>query len=88
MAPGRFIYYVKWTGDASVIRIRAADGKRETVADMKGAQYTGVYTLWMGLDPSDTPMLLRDIGSDEIYALKLEKKQQWLLFDENPEFFR
>jgi DNA-binding winged helix-turn-helix (wHTH) protein/Tol biopolymer transport system component len=71
---GRFIYYVKWTGDASVRRIRAADGKPETVADMKGAQYTGVYTLWMGLDPTDTPLLLHDIGSDEIYALKLEKK--------------
>lgn len=71
---GRFIYYVKWTGDASVRRIRAADGQRETVADMKGAQYTGVYTLWMGLDPSDTPLLLHDVGSDEIYALKLAKK--------------
>ena len=71
---GRFLYYVKWTGDAAVNRIHAADGKRETVTDIKGAQYTGVYTLWMGLDPSDTPMMLHDIGSDEIYALKLEKK--------------
>jgi DNA-binding winged helix-turn-helix (wHTH) protein/Tol biopolymer transport system component len=71
---GRFIYYVKWTGDPAVIRIRAADGKRETVADMKGARYTGVYTLWMGLDPTDTPMTLRDIGSDDIYALTLERK--------------
>jgi DNA-binding winged helix-turn-helix (wHTH) protein/Tol biopolymer transport system component len=71
---GQFIYYVKWTGDSAVNRIRAADGKRETVTDIKGAQYTGVYTLWMGLDPSDTPMMLHDIGSDEIYALKLEKK--------------
>jgi len=33
---GRFIYYVKWTDDPAVIRIRAADGKRETVADLKG----------------------------------------------------
>jgi DNA-binding winged helix-turn-helix (wHTH) protein/Tol biopolymer transport system component len=71
---GRFIYYVKWTGDPAVIRIRAADGKRETVADMKGARYTGVYTLWMGLDPTDTPLTLHDIGSDDIYALTLERK--------------
>jgi len=71
---GRFIYYVKWTGDPAVIRIRAADGKRETVADMKGARYTGVYTLWMGLDPIDTPLTLRDIGTDDIYALTLERK--------------
>jgi DNA-binding winged helix-turn-helix (wHTH) protein/Tol biopolymer transport system component len=71
---GRFIYYVKWTGDPAVLRIRAADGKRETVADMKGARYTGVYTLWMGLDPTDTPLTLHDIGTDDIYALKLERK--------------
>ena len=70
----RFIYYIKWTGDPAVLRIRAADGKRETVADLKGARYTGVYTLWMGLDPADTPLTLRDIGSDDIYALTLERK--------------
>jgi Tol biopolymer transport system component len=71
---GRFIYYVKWTGDPAVTRIRVSDGKRETVADMKGARYTGFYTLWMGLDPADTPMLLRDIGSEDIFALTLERK--------------
>ena len=71
---GRFIYYVKWTGDPAVLRIRAADGKRETMADMKGSRYTGVYTLWMGLDPTDTPLTLHDIGTDDIYALTLERK--------------
>lgn len=70
----KFIYYVKWTGDPAVLRIRAADGKRETVADMKGSRYTGVYTMWMGLDPTDTPLTLRDIGTDDIYALTLERK--------------
>jgi DNA-binding winged helix-turn-helix (wHTH) protein/Tol biopolymer transport system component len=68
----RFLYYVKWAGDPAVLRIRIADGKRETVANMKGARYTGVYTLWMGLDPNEAPMLLRDIGTDDIYALTLE----------------
>jgi Tol biopolymer transport system component len=69
---GRSIYYVKWTDDPAVIRIRAADGKRETLANLKGVQYTGVYTLWMGLDPADTPMMLRDVGTDDIYSLTLE----------------
>ena len=71
---GRFIYYVKWTGNPTVIRIRPADGKRETVADLKGSRFTGVYTMWMGLDPTDTPLTLRDIGTDDIYALTLERK--------------
>jgi Tol biopolymer transport system component/DNA-binding winged helix-turn-helix (wHTH) protein len=70
---GRSIYYVRWTNDPAVLRIRAADGMRETLADLKGVQYTGVYTLWMGLDPTDTPMMLRDVGTDDIYALTLER---------------
>jgi len=28
----------------------------------------------MGLDPTDAPLLLRDIGSDDLYALTLEEK--------------
>jgi len=71
---GQWIYYVRWTADPSILRIRATDGKRENVADLKGARYTGTYTLWMGLDPADAPMMLRDEGSDDIYALTLERK--------------
>jgi hypothetical protein len=57
-----------------LVRIRVGDGKLETVADLKGERYTGVYTLWMALDPSDKPMLLRDVGTDDIYALKLDRR--------------
>ncbi len=70
----RFLYYVKWTDNPAVMRIRAADGRRESVTDLKGARYTGFYSLWMGLDPADAPMLLRDAGSDDIYALTLERR--------------
>jgi len=70
----RFISYVCWTAAPAVLRIRVADGRRERLADLKGARYTGVYSLWMGLDPTDTPLMLRDAGTDDIYALSLEKK--------------
>jgi hypothetical protein len=33
--------------------------------------YTGG---WLGLDPTDAPLLLRDTGTDEIYAFTLEQK--------------
>ncbi len=71
---GQSIYYVKWTDDPAVLRIRVSDGKRESLADLKGVQYTGVYSLWMGLDPVDKPMMLRDVGTDDIYSLTLESK--------------
>jgi hypothetical protein len=28
----------------------------------------------MGLDPTDAPLMLRDISSDDIYALTLDQK--------------
>jgi hypothetical protein len=71
---GQWIYYVRWTADHSVMRIRPGDGRRESVADLKGARYTGTYTLWMGLDSADAPMMLRDEGTDDIYALTLGQK--------------
>jgi len=70
----KFIYYLQWKGDATLIRICPGDAKREVLADVKDEHFTGFFTSWMNLDPSDAPLLLRDIGSDEIYALTLEAK--------------
>jgi Tol biopolymer transport system component/DNA-binding winged helix-turn-helix (wHTH) protein len=71
---GKSIYYVKWTDSPEVLRIRVADGEEEKLADLKDVQYTGVYTLWMGLDPADAPMMLRDVGTDDIYSLTLQRQ--------------
>jgi len=68
------IYYIRWKGDAALVRIRPGDSRTEIVADLRNEHYTGFFTSWMNLDPSDTPLLLRDTGSDEIYALTLEPK--------------
>ena len=71
---GHWIYYVGRNPVASLMRIRAMDGKREVVTPLGAVKYTGVYTLWMGLDPADNPMMLRDEGSDDVYALALEDR--------------
>jgi hypothetical protein len=42
--------------------------------DLKEFRHTGAATFWMGLDLQDTPMLIRDVGTDDIYALALEQK--------------
>jgi hypothetical protein len=57
-----------------VSRVRVSGGDAERVVDLKGFRYTGAFQIWMGLDPTDTPMLLRDVGTDDIYALTLERK--------------
>jgi Tol biopolymer transport system component/DNA-binding winged helix-turn-helix (wHTH) protein len=70
----QFIYFLRPSDDPGVFRVRVSDGAEERVVDLKGFRYTGAFTLWMGLDPQDTPMLIRDVGTDDIYALTLEQK--------------
>ena len=70
----QFIYFMSPWDDPGVFRVRVSGGNAERVVDLKGFRYAGAFTLWMGLDPTDTPMLLRDVGTDDIYALTLEQK--------------
>src|SRR5882724_3900057 len=41
----------------------------ERVADLKNFRQTGYWTFWLGMAPDDSPLLLRDTGTKEIYAL-------------------
>jgi len=41
---------------------------------LKDFRYTGTWGLWLGLDPTDAPLMLRDVGTSDIYALTLERK--------------
>jgi DNA-binding winged helix-turn-helix (wHTH) protein/Tol biopolymer transport system component len=72
---GKFIYALhKQAPWWSVDRISVPDGKRERVVDLTGTHLTGAVSLWFGLDPNDVPLLLRDSGSSDIYALTVERK--------------
>ena len=70
----RSIYFLGPSGIRTVFRIPVKGGKSELVVDLKGFHHMGWFAAWMGLDPSDAPLLLRDVGTDEIYALTLERK--------------
>ena len=71
---GKFIYFVRLAQDPGVYRIRPSGGDVERVVDLKDYRYTGVYTFFFGLDPEDTPLLLRDTGIDDIFALTLDRR--------------
>jgi serine/threonine protein kinase len=70
----RFLYFLRYANDPAVLRISAKGGKPEIVVLLKDFHPTGTFGLWFGLDPSDAPMLLRDLGTQDIYALTLERK--------------
>lgn len=71
---GRYIYFLRWGRDQGVIRIPVTGGKEERVIDMSKWHITGFMNFSMTLDPTDAPLVLRDIGSDDIYALAVEEK--------------
>ena len=50
--------------------VRVSDRKIEKVAGMKGLRRaSGVFGWWSGLTPDDSPLMLRDVGTQEVYAL-------------------
>jgi eukaryotic-like serine/threonine-protein kinase len=71
---GKFIYVLRGPEPWSVDRISVPDGKQERVVDLTGTYLTGATGFWFGLDPNDVPLLLRDNGSSDIYALSLDSR--------------
>ncbi len=66
---GQYVYFLDYTGTGAVLRVRVADHKSEKVADLKNFITTGRYGGWLALAPDDSPLLLRDAGTQDVYSL-------------------
>ena len=54
----------------ALLRVGISDGKVEKVADLKNVRpASSIFGAWSGLAPDDSPLLLRDMGTKEIFAL-------------------
>ena len=71
---GRYLYILCVYQQPGVYRVSVQGGAPERVVDLDEFHHTGILSGWMGLDPNDTPLLLRDVGTDDLYALTLEDK--------------
>jgi Tol biopolymer transport system component len=71
---GRFLYFLRYTSDPAILRIPVSGGEAKAVVSLKGFPYTGTFRVWFGLDPDDTPLMLRDVSTSDVYALTLEGK--------------
>lgn len=69
----RSIYFLRYAVNPAILRVPAAGGEAKVVAPV-GFPYTGTFGLWLGLDPTDAPLMLRDVSTTDIYALTLEEK--------------
>ncbi len=67
---GRFVYFLRFSPSSEVERVSVPGGNIEQVADLSKVQVTGVFNFWFGLTPDDVPLVLKDIGSQEIVSME------------------
>jgi len=67
---GRYIYFNSaLASEPAFARVRISDGKVEKVALGNIRPASSIFGAWSGLAPDDSPLLLRDTGTKEIFAL-------------------
>ena len=71
----RYLYFDNGLStDPAIYRLRLADHKLEQVASLKNFRRVVWGNLpWFGLTPNGDPLVMRDIGSQEVYALDFEE---------------
>jgi serine/threonine protein kinase/Tol biopolymer transport system component len=73
-ADGRYLYFDNgWSADPAIYRLRMADQKVEQMLTLKKfRRVLWGYLPWFGLTPKSDVLLMRDIGSQEVYALDFD----------------
>jgi serine/threonine protein kinase/Tol biopolymer transport system component len=69
---GQYVYVLDTRGRNAVVRIRISDHKTEQVVDLKNFASTGRYGGCLALAPDDSPLLLRDTGTQDVYSVSWE----------------
>ncbi|HEY2469848.1 MAG TPA: protein kinase [Terracidiphilus sp.] len=65
----QYVYQKNLTGRGSVDRVRITDGKVEKLVDLKDFVFTGLGGGSVSVGPDDLVLLLRDRGTQDVYAL-------------------
>lgn len=76
---GKYLYFVNsqqqrianaFQNEPALFRVNIDDGKLERSISLNGLRRAiGPFGPWMGLAPDDSPLVLRDVGTQDIYAL-------------------
>jgi Tol biopolymer transport system component/DNA-binding winged helix-turn-helix (wHTH) protein len=68
---GRYLYFdTAFTVDSAFYRLRLADRKLERLFSLRNLRrFHGDLGSWTGLTPDDSPLLIRDMSSQEVYVL-------------------
>jgi Tol biopolymer transport system component len=74
---GKYLYFQYYPAPGKayrIVRLRMSDRKIEDVAELSnvGRLTAGTWGEWFGLAPDESPLLARDISTQEIYALEMQ----------------
>lgn len=76
---GKYIYFQSWKNPPesvpeTIYRLQLSDRKVERILEIEkvGRLTTGTLEDWFGLAPDDSPLLARDIGTTELYAIDVQ----------------
>jgi hypothetical protein len=72
---GDYIYFLDTPPadqQTGIFRVRISDHKLEQLVSLKDFRLAPFPGNWVGLAPDDSPLLLRDAGTQDIYALDWE----------------
>jgi hypothetical protein len=85
LASGQAISFPAWSHDGKYVyfqdrrengleldRVALVDGKKEPIIALRGLPLVDPGYPWTGLAPDDSPLIMRDIGNRDIYALELQ----------------
>jgi len=74
-ADGRYLYFDNGlSSEPAIYRLEIANKKVEQVASLKNFRRVVSGGLpWFGLTPDGEPLVMRDVGSQELYALDFEE---------------
>lgn len=65
----QYVYVLDFRGKDAVVRIRVSDRKTEQVVDLNNFVTVGRYGGWLALTPDDSPLLLHDTGTQDVYSV-------------------
>jgi Tol biopolymer transport system component len=70
---GQYLQANDASGAGSIIRVRLSDHKTERVLDLKNFATVGFYGSWFAVAADDSPIMLRNAGTQDVYALDWEE---------------
>jgi hypothetical protein len=69
----RYVYFDSLETVPKLYRVRISDHRLEEITSLAGIRRApGNIFTWSGLTPDDSPLIVRDVGTQEIYSFDVQ----------------